>query len=37
MVILLLPKGGDNFWGIGLLNPFWKVVEENHGVLTRHH
>ncbi len=28
MVIVLLPKGGGNFWGIGLLNPCWKVVEK---------
>ncbi len=28
MVIVLLPKGGCNFWGIGLLDPFWKVVEK---------
>jgi hypothetical protein len=28
MVIILLPKGGGNFWGIGLLNPIWKVVEK---------
>jgi hypothetical protein len=29
MVIVLLPKGGGNFWGIGLLDPSWKVVEKN--------
>jgi hypothetical protein len=28
MVIVLLPKGGGDFQGIGLLNPFWKVVEK---------
>jgi hypothetical protein len=28
MVIVLLPKGGGNIQGIGLLNPFWKVVEK---------
>ncbi len=28
MVVVLLPKGGDNIRGIGLLNPFWKVVEK---------
>jgi hypothetical protein len=28
MVIVLLPKGGGNFWGIGLLDPCWKVVEK---------
>jgi hypothetical protein len=26
--ILLLPNGGGNFGGIGLLNHFWKVVEK---------
>jgi hypothetical protein len=28
MVVVLLPKGGGNFRGIGLLNPCWKVVEK---------
>jgi hypothetical protein len=28
MVIILLPKGGGNFQGIGLLDPYWKVVEK---------
>jgi hypothetical protein len=28
MVIVLLPKGGGNFQGIGLLNPCWKVMEK---------
>jgi hypothetical protein len=28
MVIVLLPKGGGNFRGIGLLDPFWKEVEK---------
>jgi hypothetical protein len=28
MVILLLPKGGGDFQGIGLLDPCWKVVEK---------
>ncbi len=28
MVVVLLPKGGGNFRGIGLLNLFWKVVEK---------
>ena len=28
MVVVLLPKGGGNFRGIGLLDPFWKVVEQ---------
>ena len=27
MVIVLLPKGGGNYMGIGLLDPIWKVVE----------
>ncbi len=28
MVVMLLPKGGGDFRGIGLLDPFWKVVEK---------
>ena len=28
MVVVLLPKGGGNLRGIGLLNPCWKVVEK---------
>ena len=28
MVIVLLPKGGGDFQGIGLLDPCWKVVEK---------
>jgi hypothetical protein len=28
MVIVLLPKDGGDFQGIGLLDPFWKVVEK---------
>ncbi len=28
MVIVLLPKDGGNYQGIGLLNPFLKVVEK---------
>jgi hypothetical protein len=28
MVVVLLPKGGGNFRGIGLLNPCWKVMEK---------
>jgi hypothetical protein len=28
MVVVLLPKGGGNFRGIGLLDPFWNVVEK---------
>ena len=28
MIIVLLPKGGGNYHGIGLLDPIWKVVEK---------
>ena len=28
-IIVLLPKGDDDYHGIGLLDPFWKVVEKN--------
>ncbi len=28
MIVVLLPKGGGNFRGIGLLNPIWKVLEK---------
>ena len=27
MVIVLFPKGGGDYQGIGLLEPLWKVVE----------
>ena len=27
-IIVLLPKGGSDYHGIGLLEPFWKVVEK---------
>ncbi len=27
-IIVLLPKGGGDYCGIGLLEPFWKVVEK---------
>ena len=27
MIVLLLPKGGGDYRGIGLLEPFWKAVE----------
>ena len=27
VIVVLLPKGDDNFQGIGLLEPFWKVIE----------
>ncbi len=28
MIVVLLPKGGGDYRGIGLLNPIWKVVEK---------
>jgi hypothetical protein len=28
MIVVLLPKGGGNFRGISLLDPFWKIVEK---------
>ncbi len=28
MIIALLPRGGGNYHGIGLLDPIWKVVEK---------
>ncbi len=28
MIIVLLPKGGGNYLGIGLLDPIWKVIEK---------
>jgi len=28
MIIVLLPKGGGDYHGIGLLDPIWKVVEK---------
>ncbi len=28
MIVVLLPKGGGDFRGIGLLDPLWKVVEK---------
>ena len=27
MVVVLIPKGGGNFRGIGLLEPIWKLIE----------
>ncbi len=27
-IIVLLPKGGGDYPGIGLLEPFWKVLEK---------
>ena len=27
MTVVLLPKGGGNYRSIGLLEPFWKVIE----------
>ena len=28
MIVVLLPKGGGDYPGIGLLGPIWKVVEK---------
>jgi hypothetical protein len=28
MVIVLLPKGGGDYCGIGLLDPMWKIMEK---------
>jgi hypothetical protein len=28
MIVVLLPKGGGDYCGIGLLDPFWKVVKK---------
>ena len=33
MVIVLLPKAGGDYQGIGLLEPLWKVVEVLHDCL----
>ena len=27
VIIVLIPKGGGDYWGIGLLEPMWKVCE----------
>ena len=27
IIIVLFPKAGVNYWGIGLLKPFWKMDE----------
>ncbi len=27
-IIVFLAKGNGEYWGIGLLDPFWKVVEK---------
>jgi len=27
MIVIFIPKGGGNYCGIGLLEPFWKVIE----------
>ena len=27
VIVVLIPKGGRDYRGIGLLEPFWKVVE----------
>jgi len=26
-IVVLIPKGGGDYWGIGLLEPIWKVLE----------
>ncbi len=28
MIVVLLPKGGGDYCGIGLLDPIWKVIEK---------
>jgi hypothetical protein len=28
VIVVLLPKGGGDYRGIGLLEPLWKVVEQ---------
>ena len=28
MIVVLLPKSGGDFRGIGLLDPIWKVMEK---------
>jgi hypothetical protein len=32
IIVVLIPKGGGNYHGIGLLEPIWKVIEQiiNH-------
>jgi hypothetical protein len=27
IIVVLIPKGGGNYWGIGLLEPVWKIIE----------
>ena len=27
MTVVLIPKGGGDYHGIGLLEPFWKTIE----------
>ena len=27
IIVLLIPKGGGDYRGIGLLKPFWKVIK----------
>ena len=27
LIVVLIPKGNGNFHGIGLLEPFWKILE----------
>ena len=28
IIVVLIPKGGRDYWGIGLLEPIWKIVEQ---------
>ena len=27
IIVVLIPKGGGDYWGIGLLEPVWKIIE----------
>ena len=27
LIVVLIPKGRCNYWGIGLIEPIWKVVD----------
>jgi len=27
MIVILIPKGGGDYHGIGLMEPFWKAIE----------
>eukprot|EP00957_Ditylum_brightwellii_P032207 2441707-Ditylum_brightwellii.AAC.1 len=31
VIIVLIPKGSNNYRGIGLLEPFWKVIKKVMG------